>query len=325
MHLVTLALMLALLIMPVVAETQQAGKVYRIGFLAGGSPEPTRPFLDEFRAGLRELGYVEGQTVVIEHRWAEGKQDRLSELAADLVRVKVDLIVAAVSPSARAAHQATRTIPIVMIAVGDPIGLGLAASLARPGGNVTGLASSGPELMTKQLQLIKEVAPDLKRLAILWNPSNPLHARGLKDLEGVARPLSIQLQPLRIVSPEDFDGAFRDALTERAAAVWVFGDPMLNSHRARLAGLALNARLPTMHFARANVEAGGLMSYSPNWLYEYRRAATYVDKIIKGTKPAELPIEQPTKFELVINMKTAKALRIAISPSLLLQANEVIE
>lgn len=212
-----------------------------------------------------------------------------------------------------------------MVAVGDPVGLGLAASLARPGGNVTGLASSGPELMTKQLQLIKEAVPDLKRLAILWNPSNPLHARGLKDLEGVARPLSIQIQPLRIVGPEDFEGAFRDAVTDRAAAVWVFGDPMLNSHRVPLAALALNARLPTMHFARANVEAGGLMSYAPNWLHEYRRAAAYADKIVKGAKPAELPIEQPSKFELVINMKTAKALRIAISPSLLLQANEVIE
>jgi putative ABC transport system substrate-binding protein len=310
---------------PLAVAAQPAGKVYRLGFLSGGSLALTKPSLEEFRQGLRELGYVEGKNIVIEDRWADGKQDRLPELAADLVRLKVDVIVAAISPAARAAHQATRTIPIVMIGVGDPIGLGLAASLARPGGNVTGTASYGPELAAKALGLLKEAVPSLKRVAILWTPDNPLHGSVFKDLEAPARSLAIELYPLKIVSPEDFEGTFSTAVTKHASAVWVLGDPMFSVHQARIAALAAKARLPTMFFTRGHVEAGGLMAYGPDFPHMYRQAAAHVAKIVNGAKPADLPIEQPTKFELVINLKTAKALGLTIPPSLLLRADRVIE
>ena len=314
-----------LLAAPLAAEAQQAGRTHRIGFLAGGSPGSSSPYVDVFLQGLRELGYVEGQNIVIEYRWADGKSDRLPELASDLVRLKVDLIVASVSNSAQAAHEATRTIPIVMIGVGDPIGLGLATSLSRPGGNVTGTASYGPELVSKNLELLQEVVRDMKRVAIFWSPANPLHARVLKDVEGQARSLGIQVQPLRIVSRDDLEGAFRSAATEHAAAVWVLGDPMFGVQRARIATLALNARIPTMFLVRQHVDAGGLMSYGPKFAELYRRAATHVVKILKGAKPGDLPIEQPTTFELVINLKTAKALGLTIPQLVLLQADEVIQ
>jgi putative ABC transport system substrate-binding protein len=310
---------------PLAAEAQQAGRVHRIGFLAGGSPGSSAPNVAQFRQGLRELGYAEGQNIVIEYRWAEGKPDRLPELAADLVRLKVDLIVAPGSTSAQPAHQATRTIPIVMISVGDPIALGLVASLSRPGGNVTGNASYGPELVGKQLELLKEIVPNVKRVAVFWTPTNPAHVRSLKDLEVPARLLAIQVVPLKIVTADDFEEAYRIAATERAVAAWFLGDPMFLLHRARLTTLALNARLPTMFFTREHVDAGGLVSYGPLFADLYRRAATYVDKILKGTKPADLPVEQPTKLELVINLKTAKALGLTIPQSLLLRADEVIQ
>jgi len=307
------------------ARAQQAGKVYRIGILTSGSADSTAPIVEAFREGLREVGYAEGRNIIIEYRWAEGKMERLPELAADLVGRKVDVIVTISPPSAQAAHQATRTIPIVIIAVGDPVALGLAASLSRPGGNVTGFASYGPELVGKQLEFIKEMIPGIKRVAIFWAPANVNHARGLKDLEGPARLLAIQILPLRIVSPADFEEAFRTAVTERAGAVWIFGEPMFTLHRARLATLALDARLPMMSLVRQLVEAGGLVSYGPAFIHHYRGAATYVDKILKGAKPGDLPIEQPTKFELVINLKTAKTLGLTLPPSLLLRADQVIE
>jgi putative ABC transport system substrate-binding protein len=319
------AVTLGLLAAPLAGEAQPARGTHRIGFLDGGSAGPSAPIVEQFRQGLRELGYTEGQNIVIEYRWAEGKPDRLPELAADLVRLKVDLIVAPISTSAQAAHQATRTIPIVMIGVGDPIALGLAASLSRPGGNVTGTASYGPELVGKNLELLKDVVPDIKRVAIFWTPGNPAHVQSLKDLEEPGRLLAIQVLALKIVSPDDFEGAFRTAVTERAAAAWFFGEPMFIIHRARIATLALNARLPTMFLVRRHVDAGGLMSYGPKFADLYRRAATYVDKILKGAKPGDLPIEQPTTFELVINLKTAKALGLTIPPALLLRADEIIQ
>lgn len=318
-------LILALLAAPLVADAQPSGRPHRIGFLAGGSPGPSAANVEQFRQGLRELGYIEGQNIVIEYRWAEGKPDRLPELAADLVRLKLDLIVAPVSTSARAAYEATRTIPIVMIGVGDPIALGLAGSLSRPGGNVTGTASYGPELVGKTLELLKEIVPDMKRVAVFWTPANPAHARSLKDLEEPARLLAIQVLAFKVVSADDFEGAFQTAATERAGAAWFFGEPMFMAHRVRLATLALNARLPSMFLARQHVDAGGLMSYGPVFAQLYRRAATYVDKILKGAKPADLPVEQPTTFELVINLRTAKTLGLTIPPSVLARADVVIE
>jgi len=311
--------------MPLAAEAQPAGSVRRIGFLSANSPEASRGFVEEFRRGLRERGYVEGQNIQIEYRWAEGKSTRLPELVVELISLRVDLIVAAASPAARAAHQATRTIPIVMVGVGNPVELGLAASLARPGGNVTGLTSFGLDLTAKQLELLREAVPDMKRLAVLWTPTNPLHAATVRDLEELTRSRGIQIQSLKIVSPDEIEGAFRAAATGRAGAVWVVGDPMFSIHRARLATLAMDARLPTSFFGRVFVEAGGLMAYAPDFNRLYWQAASHVDKILNGAKAAELPIEDPTKFELVINLKTAKALGLTIPPSLLARADQVIE
>jgi putative ABC transport system substrate-binding protein len=306
---------------PFAAEAESTRRIHRIGVLDGGSD--AAPGFAAFRQGLRELGYVEGDNLLVEHRSAEGKPDRLPQLAADLVRLKVDVIVAVFATPARAAHQATPSIPIVMIAVGDPVGISLAASLARPGGNVTGTVSFGPELATKSMQLLKEILPDLKRLRILWNPSNPAHAPLLKNAEPAARSLAIELQTLPVTRADEFEGFFRAAA--RQSAAWILGDALAVRHRDRLATLAAEARLPTMFLARLHVEAGGLMSYGPHFPTIFWRSATYVDKVLKGTRPADLPIEQPTKFELVINLKTAKALGLTIPPSLLLRADHVIE
>lgn len=326
-NLLTLIIVVIILLVTALpVGAQHGGKVRRIGLLVNASPGPiAEPFQDELRAGLRDLGYVEGQNIIIERRWTEGRPDRLADLAADLVRLKVEVIVAATSTAARAAHGATRTIPIVLIAVGDPVGLGLAQSLARPGGNVTGLASYGPEMTAKLLQLLGEAVPRMKRLAIVWAAANPLHPQNLKDLAGPARSLDIRLQPLKVARPEDFEGAFRAAASDGAEAVWLLGDPLFNEHAARLATLALNARMPTIHFWRGHPEAGALMSYAPNWLHQWREAAEYVAKILRGAEAGELPIQQPTKFELVINLKTAKALGLTLPPALLLQADHLIE
>jgi ABC-type uncharacterized transport system substrate-binding protein len=313
----------ALLTVPLAGEAQQAG-IHRIGFLSGSSSEGAKAFVEEFRRGLRERGHVEGQSIHIEYRWAEGKSDRLPGLVAELISLRVELIVAAASPAARAAYQATRAIPIVIVGVGNPVELGLAASLARPGGTVTGLTSYGPELTAKQFELLMYAIPEMQRLAVLWTPANPFHSGTLRELEQLTQSRRIQMQPLKIVGPEDLQDAFRSAAAEGAAAVWVVGDPMFLLHRAGLAKLAMEFRLPTSFFGRAHVEAGGLMAYAPDFAHMYRQAATYVDKILKGAKPADLPIEQPTKFELVINLKTAKALGLIIPPSLLLRADQVI-
>jgi ABC-type uncharacterized transport system substrate-binding protein len=314
-----------LLAAPLTAEAQQAGKVYRIGFLSGSSAVAAKSFVEQFRQGLRDLGYVEGQNIIIEYRWAEGQLDRLPQLATDLARIAPDLIVAAAAQPAMAAHNATTSIPIVMVNVGDPVYLGLAVSLGRPGKNLTGLSSFGPELAAKQLSLLKEVVPEVKRIAVLSNPGNPLTTRWLKEMEAAARTLALQLQVLSITGPDDVPTAFRDATKGRAGAILVASDQVVNLQSAQISALALSNRLPTMFGYRFLLDAGGLMAYTIDPLASYRRAATYVDKILKGAKPGDLPIEEPTKFELVINLKTAKALGLTIAPSLLGRADEVIQ
>jgi len=312
---------------PLVAEAQQAGKVPRIGFLSLTSPSDRPPLLDAFLQSLRELGWVEGQNIVIDYRYAEGRLDRLPDLAAELVRLKVDLIIASAGTQvATAAKNVTETIPIVMIAVRDPVGIGLIASLARPGGNVTGVSgSAGLEWVAKQLELLKETVPKIRRVAILSNPANAYHQLAIREVNVAARSLGVQLQLLEARGPNEFDGAFAAMAKERVGALLVLSDSIFNSHRTRLADLAARSRLPAAYGVRESVEAGGLMSYGPSFLDFYRRAATYVDKILKGAKPGELPVEQPTKFELVVNLKTAKALGLTLPPSLLARADQVIE
>ena len=310
---------------PVAAEAQQPGGIRHIGVLSASSPESSREAMDEFRRGLRERGYVEGQNIQIEYRWAEGKATRLPELALELISLKPELIVAVASPAARAVHEATRTIPIVIVGVGNPVALGLAASLARPGGNVTGLTSSGLDLNAKQLELLREAVPDMKRLAVMWTPTNPLHEATVRDLEGLTRSRGIQIQSVKIVSPDEIEGGVRAAAAGRAGAVWVVGDPMFFIHRTRLATVAIDVRLPTSFFGRGHVEAGGLIAYAPDYNRLHWQAASYIDKMLNGAKAAELPMQDPTKFELVINLKTAKALGLTIPPSLLARADQVIE
>jgi putative ABC transport system substrate-binding protein len=319
-------LTLSLLAAPLAADAQQAGKVPRIGFLSLTSPSDRPPLLDAFRQRLRELGWVEGQNIVIDYRYAEGRVDRLPDLAAELVRLKVDLIVASAgTQAATAAKNATETIPIVMIYVRDPVGTGLIASLARPGGNVTGVSgSAGLELFAKQLELLKETVPKIRRVAILSNPDNAYHQLAIREVNVAARSLGVQLQLLEARGPNEFDGAFAAMAKERVGALLVLSDAIFSSHRTRLADLAARSRLPAAYGVRDSVEAGGLMSYGPSLLDSYRQAATYVDKILKGAKPADLPVEQPMKFELVLNLKTAEALGLTIPPLILFQADEVI-
>jgi len=320
-------LAVSLLAAPLAADAQQAGKVPRIGFLGVTSPSDRPPLLDAFRQRLRELGWVEGQNIVIDYRYAEGRVGRLPDLAAELVRLKVDLIVASAGTQvATAAKNATETIPIVMIAVRDPVGTGLIASLARPGGNVTGVSGyAGLETVAKQLELLKETVPKIRRVAILSNPANAYHQLAIREVNVAARSLGVQLQLLEARGPNEFDGAFAAMAKERVGALLVLSDVIFNSHRTRLADLAARSRLPAAYGNRESVEGGGLISYGPSFLDLHRRAAAYVDKILKGAKPAELPVEQPTKFELVINLKTARALGLTIPLSLLRQADELIQ
>jgi putative ABC transport system substrate-binding protein len=305
---------------------QQAGKVPRIGYLRVTSASDRPPLLDAFRRGLGELGWVEGQNIVIDYRFAEGRVDRLPALAAELVRLEVDVIVSLGTQGVTAARNATETIPIVMIAVRDPVGIGLIASLARPGGNVTGVSGyAGLESVAKQLELLKETVPEIRRVAILSNPTNAYHQLAIREVNVAARSLGLQLQLLEARGPNEFDGAFAAMAKERVGALLVVSDVIFNSHRTRLADLAARSRLPAVYAVRESVEAGGLMSYGPSFLDLYRRSAAYVDKILKGAKPADLPVEQPTKFELVINLRTARALGLMIPPSLLQRADEVID
>ena len=315
-----------LLAAPLVAGAQQAGRVHRIGYLTGGLSTDRPHLIEAFRQGLRELGWVEGQNIVIEYRYAEGRFDRLPDLAAELVRLKVDIIVAVATPASAAAKNATGTIPIVGISLGDPVGTGLIASLARPGGNITGVSYSvGVETIGKGLELLNEIVPNVRWVAILSNPGNPLHAPAVRDLKVAARSLGEQLQLLDARGPTEFDGAFAAMAKERVGGLFVVADTMFNLHRARLVELAAKSRLPAAYGTRDAVESGGLMSYGPSLPDLFERGATYVDKILKGAKPADLPVEQPTKFELVINMKTAKALGLTIPPSVLARADQIIE
>jgi putative ABC transport system substrate-binding protein len=309
-----------------VGAQQQAEKVPRIGYLRVTSASDRPPLLDAFRQGLRELGWVEGQNIVIDYRFAEGRLDRLPDLAAELVRLKVDLIVSLGTQGVTAAKNATETIPIVMIAVRDPVGAGLIASLAHPGGNVTGVSGyAGLETVAKQLELLKETVPKIRRVAILLNPTNAYHSLAVREVNVAAQTLGVQLQLLEARGPNEFDGAFAAMVKERVGALLVLSDVIFNSHASRLADLAARSRLPTAYAVRESVEAGGLMSYGPGFLELYRRSAAYVDKILKGAKPADLPVEQPTKFELVINLKAAKALGLEVPPLLIAQADELIE
>ena len=282
--------------------------------------------MEAFRQGLRELGWVEGQNIIIDYRFAEGRLDRLPDLADELVRLKVDVIVAGPTPPAVAARNATRTIPIVMTNAAEPVELGLVTSLARPRGNVTGLAwSVNLEIIGKGIEMLKETVPKVRRVAVLANPANPGNVLAVRDVKAAARSSGVQLQILEARGPGDLDGVFAAMAKERVEALLVLADSMLTLHRARIADFAAKNRLPSMHGLREEVEAGGLMSYGPTLVANFRRAATYVDKILKGAKPADLPIEQPTTFELVINLKTAKALGLTVPQSLLVRADEIIQ
>jgi putative ABC transport system substrate-binding protein len=323
-------LVVALLAAPPVAETQPAAKAPRIGLIHTGSLEApeVRRVIDAFRQGLRELGYVEGQNLVIEYRGAEERFERLPTLAAEMVRLKVDVIVSPSSAVARAIQQATTTIPVVVSVMQDPVGDGLVANLAKPGGNITGLTTLGPELVPKRLSLLKEVLPKASRVAALWHPGafGEDTARDmLRETELAARTLGVKLQLSSVKAPEGLDRAFSAIAALRADALLVFPGPMLFSQRKRIIDFTSGHRLPSMFPARENVEDGGLMSYGPSIADLVRRSATFVDKILKGARPAELPVEQPTKFELVINLKTAKAIGLTIPPSALARADEVIQ
>ena len=310
---------------PLAATAQPASKVWRIGYLGNSSPSLESNLVEAFRRGLRELGYVEGQNIIIEYRWAEGKYDRFPRFVAELVRLRVDVIVTAGTPATLAAKQASTTTPIVMAVAGDALGAGLVSSLARPGGNVTGLSTLLPELEGKRLQLVKQVVPKLTHLAVLTNPGNPFTTINWRDMQIAAQALHIKLQPVEVREPEDFDRAFATMARERPEAFTIIGDRFLLTHRKRIVEFAAKSRLPAIYPYGEFVQDGGLMAYGPSYPAMFQRAAVYVDKILKGVKPADLPVEQPTKFELVINLKTAKALGLTIPPSLLARADEIIQ
>lgn len=309
------------------ANAQRPAKVYRIGMLRPGSPPAgSSPNLQAFRQGMRDLSYIEGQHFVVESRWAEGSDERLHDLAAELVRSQGDVIMAAGVSATRAAQQATRTLPIVMLGVYDPVGAGLVASLARPGGNLTGLSTLGLELTGKRLELLKETVPQLARVAVLANPAAPPHKVFLDSLRVISQALDLQLHVLNVRSPDELDKAFAALTRAGAEALFVLPDPpMLDRLDRRIADLTVQHRLPAIYPFKSYVDAGGLMSYAPSVPDIYRRAAYYVDRILQGTSPADLPVEQPTKFELVINLKAAQALGLTIPPSMLFQADEVLQ
>jgi len=327
MRLIGLAVILALslILASLVAEGQQAEKVYRIGYLGNASASAQAKRVESLRAGLRDLGYVEGKNIVIEFRWAEGRYDRLPDLAAELVRLKVDVLVTAGTPGTLAAKQATTTIPIVMVGIGDAVATGVVASLARPGGNITGSTDSVPELMAKLLELLKEIMPRTRRVAVLVNPDNPpRRAPTFKAMESTAGSLKVELQKFEARRPSEFESAFSRMAKSRVDAVVVTSDVLFNYNVAAVADLAAKTRLPSAG-VKAFAEAGGLLGYGLNFPDMDRRAAYFVDKILKGVKPEDLPVQQPTKFELVVNLKTAKALGLTIPQSILVRADQVID
>jgi putative tryptophan/tyrosine transport system substrate-binding protein len=308
---------------PLAGRAQPSGKLTTIGFLGGATEPATRTWLAAFVQRLRELGWIEGRTVAIEVRWAEGHFDRFADIAAEFIRLKVDVIVTA-GPPVFAAKQATSVIPIVFATVADPLGSGLVASLARPGGNVTGLSLTSPDLAGKRLELLREAVAGLRRLAVMANGDYPPAVRELEEVEAAARPLGIETIPLKIRQAADIAPAF-EALQGRADALYVIGESLTAANQVRISTFALAARLPSMHLNRERIETGGLMSYGPNFPGMYRRAADLVDKILRGAKPADIPVEQPTKFDLAINLTTARALGLKVPESFLLRADELIE
>jgi len=324
----TLALrlvLLALLLVPLAVDAQPAGKPLRIGALWPGSDRASAPYLDAFRNGLSELGWVDGQNIKIENRYAQESGERLAQFADELARAEVNLIVAARGQATRAARKATRTIPIVFVAPSDPVGTGIVASLAHPGGNATGLTLISPDLGGKRLQLLKEIAPVVARVAVLWNPTDPGKALEFRETGAGARTLGIALQSIEVKQPADFDGAFAAIASARPDALVTLAEPLTIAHRSRIIDFVTRSKLPSMFELREFVDSGGLIAYGPNLLDLFRRAAIYVDKILKSAKPADLPVEQPTTFELVINLKTAKALGLTIPQPLLLRADHVVE
>lgn len=306
------------------AGAQQSNKIPRIGFLSALFPTTNPARIEAFRQGLRDVGYVEGKNIIIEYRYAERKFDRLPALATELVRLKVDVIVTSASQETRAAKEATNTIPIVMTNVGDPVETGFVASLARPGDNITGLSTLSRELSGKRLELLKEIIPKLTRVAVLGNSTSPGNADTLKELEVAAQALKLQLQYLDVLSVNDIETAFRAVGKERADAVIVLSGSILTSQRRQIIDLAVKSRLPASYARPEFVESGGLMTYGVSLIDNFRRAASYVDKILKGAKPGDLPVEQPTKFELVINLKAAKQIGLTIPPDVLARADRVI-
>ena len=311
---------------PLAARAQQPGKKFRVGYLGISSPSLEPHYVEAFRQKLRELGHVDGENIAIEYRWAEGQDDRLPNLASELVRLKPDVIVTTGTPGALAAMQATKTIPIVMASSADPVGSGLVSSLARPEGNVTGFTILGPQLEGKRLEVLKQAVPGLSRLAVLWNPSNPGIVSYFETVKDAGRTLRISLDPVvEVRRTDELDNAFTAIANARPHALAVIADRFLLAHRKRIIDFAAVKRLPTMYPYREYVDAGGLMSYAPSNIELFRGAATYVDKILKGAKPGDLPIQEPTKFELVINLKAAKAIDLEIAPTLIARADEVIE
>jgi putative ABC transport system substrate-binding protein len=322
---IVLCLLVTIVLLSVdLAEAQQVKKVPQIGYLLTNSRSESNRNVDEFRRGLRDLGYVEGRNVVIQYRSAEGKLDRLPDLAVELVRLKVDVIVTSGDNGTRAAQKATTTIPIVMPNVGDPIEQGFVVSLARPGGNITGLTTISAELSGKRLELLKDAFPKISLVAVLWNPNEPSSVHAMEELEAPARALRAQLQSVEVRGPNDFDKAFSAITAKRAGALLSVRGAVTNNHEERIADFAVKNRLPTMGSRSRFPGAGGLMSYGANEDDLLRRAAAYVDKILKGTKPSDLPVEQPTKFELIINLKTAKQIGVTIPQSVLYRADKVI-
>ena len=309
---------------PLAARAQQAAKLPTIGFLVAGTPSSHGQWVAAFVQRLRELGWIEGRTITIEYRWAEGRSERFAEIAAEFVRRKVDVIVTSATEAVVAAKQATSVIPIVIAAARDPVGTGLVASLARPGGNVTGLSIQQTDVAAKRLELLREIVPGLRRLAILGNVSGPAVVLDMREAEAAARTLGMEVITSEIRRGEDIAPAFA-ALKGRAEALYLPIDPLVNTHRFRINTLTLAARLPTVHTSREWVEVGGLMSYGANVTDLFRRSANYVDKILRGTKPGDIPVEQPSKFDLIINLTTARALDLSVPESFLLRADEVIE
>jgi putative tryptophan/tyrosine transport system substrate-binding protein len=310
---------------PLPLRAQQSAHVPRVGFMGNSTEALEANLVGPFRERLRELGYQEGRNIVIEYRWAEGKYERFPALIADLLAGKVDVIVTAGTPAAIAVKKATTTVPLVMVAVGDPVGTGLVPSLARPGGNLTGLSSIAPDLEGKRLELLREVVPRLTHVGVFFNPANLFHTVSMQNARTAAAALQIKLLPLRVRVSQDLDGAFATILKEKPDALLVLADRVYLHERKRMMDFAHQHRLPSSNAHKEMVEAGGLMSYGPSYEDMHRRAADYVDKILKGAKPGDLPIQQPTKFDLKVNLKTAEALGLELPPTLLARADEMIE